>query len=584
MSASTAIIFDIIGRDNASDKFNKVGRSADGASGKMSKLGSAAKTAAKVGVFAVAAGAAVAGKALFEMAQGAAEDAAGAQKLATALKNTAGATDAQVAATEEWITAQGKALGVADDELRPALARLAGATGDVGKAQKLAALAMDISAGSGKSMEQVSTALMKAQNGQVAGLSRLGISTKNAEGKVISFEEAQRRLAKLHGGQAQASANTLQGKMDRLKLILGETGEEIGAKLIPVATKMADWFLNKGLPAIQKFGGWLGENIPPIVEKVKGVIASFTGEGSGKFSKFVEDVKAIFNDGVSIVRSIWDKFGSDIMTRAKEAIDATMQTLKGAFQVIRGIFKTVSSLLKGDWKGAWQGIKLILKGALNVLVGLVKNLWSTIKFTFSVAGKALKGIFVGIWDGIKTAARNGIGWLVDRVREIPGNLAALGTKFFNAGKDLVGKIVSGIKGAAGFASDFAGDIWEAVKGAINSGIGKLNSLLEFSIKVGPKSFSVNPPDIGYLARGTNNWRGGLAVVGEEGPELLNLPPGSRVTPHAQSMAAMRGMGGGVVNKFYITGALDPVAVGKQIEQILIKTQRATGRRFQVTTL
>lgn len=45
-----------------------------------------------------------------------------------------------------------------------------------------------------------------------------------------------------------------------------------------------------------------------------------------------------------------------------------------------------------------------------------------------------------------------------------------------------------------------------------------------------------------FAVGTRNAPGGLALVGERGPELVNIPQGSRVTPAAQTAAALNGMG------------------------------------------
>jgi hypothetical protein len=496
-----------------------------------------------------------------------------------ALKNTAGATDEQIASTEDWITAQGKALGVADDDLRPALAKLSAATHDVGKAQELAALSMDAAAGSGKSLEAVSKAVANAANGNVAGLAKLGISTKNAEGDTISFEQAQKRLAATFKGQAEKNANTLSGKMARLKLILGEAGEEIGAKLIPVVTKMADWFINKALPSIEAFGTYLKIVLPPIFEKIKAVIAQFTGDGSGKLSKFIEDVKQIWNDGVTIVTKLWEMFGKNIVQFLTSTVKNLFQILKGAFKIIRGIFKVFSSLLKGDWKGAWKGIQMILSGAKDIIMGLVKQLGNLLRFAFKNIGVALKAIFANIWDGIKNIARNGAEWLVDQIRAIPGRLADLGRAFLNAGKGLIGALLNGLGNVGSFVGGFAQDIWNGVKGAVNAGIDALNNLLEFDFKVHGIGFTVNAPDIPHLAKGTRSFGGGLAVVGEEGPELVNLPRGSGVTPHGQSMGALRSLdAGGVTINVY--GALDPVAVGRQIEQTLVKYQRATGRKVQ----
>lgn len=259
--ASTQLAFDLIARDRASDKFDKIGRSASGATAKF-------KSFAKAGALAVGAAAVVAGKALYEMGQAAAADESAQQKLALQLRNSAKATDAQIASTEGWIAAQGKALGVTDDELRPALARLVTATKDVGEAQKLAALAMDVSAGTGKSLQSVTEALMKAQNGSVSGLSRLGIATKDAAGETKSFDAVMKDMAATFQGQAATAAETTEGKFKRLSVMLDETKEAIGARLLPIAVKLADWFLRVGVPALEKFSTWIGDKVGPMVVRL----------------------------------------------------------------------------------------------------------------------------------------------------------------------------------------------------------------------------------------------------------------------------------------------------------------------------
>ncbi|MEV4474673.1 hypothetical protein [Nonomuraea sp. NPDC049504] len=82
-------------------------------------------------------------------------------------------------------------------------------------------------------------------------------------------------------------------------------------------------------------------------------------------------------------------------------------------------------------------------------------------------------------------------------------------------------------------------------------------------------FTVGVPQIPYLAKGGNIVGAGLAVVGEAGPELVSLPRGAQVTP--------LGRGGGDTYVFQITGALDPLAVAREVEKVLKKYARDTGR-------
>jgi hypothetical protein len=107
-------------------------------------------------------------------------------QLALALENSTGATKAQIAATEQSILQMSLATGVADDDLRPALARLVRSTSDTEKAQQLLATALDISAATGKPVEAIANSLAKAYDGNTASLGKLGVGVSTAELKTKS--------------------------------------------------------------------------------------------------------------------------------------------------------------------------------------------------------------------------------------------------------------------------------------------------------------------------------------------------------------------------------------------------------------
>lgn len=451
MASGRRITIEFLGNNSSLD------RAMSASSSRSAKFGDALKKAGKVAAFGLAAGAVIAGKALFDMTKAAIEDEASQKRLATALKLNADATRGQVSAVEDWITKQGLAKGVADDELRPALEKLVGATKDVGEAQKLATLGMDVAAGSGQSLESVAKALAKAQNGSLAGLSRLGIATKDAAGETITFEQAQKRLAAQFKGSAAAQADTLQGKMNRLKLILSETGEEIGAKLIPVVTRMADWFLKVGLPAITRFGGYLQRTLPPIFERVQAVVKKVMGGLRGDVGGNLGAVKQIIRDAVSIIRSLWARFGKYITEYVVKAFKNVRQIIGGTFKVIQGLFRAVSAALKGDWKGAWEGIKMILRGASQVIVGLVKQFANLVKTALKIGWSALKGIAGAAWDGIKAATVAGAKAYLDYIKSIPGRtksaLGDLGHLLWDAGTAIIQGLINGVTSKIGELED-----------------------------------------------------------------------------------------------------------------------------------
>lgn len=572
MAAGRKITVEFLGNNRDLD------RAMDHSASRAGKFGGALKKAGKVAALGLAAGAVIAGKALFDMTKAAVADEAAQKQLANTLKKAAGATDEQIAQTEEWITKQGELLGVTDDDLRPALSKLATATGDVTKAQELASLAMDVSAGSHKDLNQVVEAFQKAQNGSVGGLSRLGVATKDAEGKTKSFAEIQKDLAKTYEGAAATSAETLEGKMNRLKIQFSEAGEEIGSKLIPIVSQLVDWFVAKGLPAIQDFGGWLKDNLGPIFSNIGDVIASVMGGMNGDVNKNLTAVKDTVSGFISIVLSLWDMFGSDIISYVKTSFENARQYIGGALQVIAGIVKVFSSLLKGDWKGVWEGIKQILKGALDVILGVVKQAMNLLKLAFKLAWTAIKAIIGGVWDGIKQLVANGADKIVDAVKAIPGKIRDLAGKFKEAGKWVIEAMIDGLSKAGNFVADIAGKVWDAVKGMLNAAIDKINAALEFTIDPpGPGTVNINPPNIPHLAKGGIVSRPTLALIGEDGPEAV-VPLGRKNAPRG-GLGALMGGGGGEVS-----AVVQFVLDGRVIEQSLIRWSRESGRPLQVSTV
>lgn len=172
--------------------------------------------------------------------------------LAKALQNTVKATDAQIASTEKYISTQQLLFGVSDTKLRPALANLARATGDLGKAQDLTNLSLDIAAATGKDVESVSLALSKAYNGNLGALTRLGVPLDDSIIKTKDFEKAQAKLTELFGGAAAANADTYAGKLAILSEKTGELKESVGTLLLPQIQNLVDFANRTLLPALQQ--------------------------------------------------------------------------------------------------------------------------------------------------------------------------------------------------------------------------------------------------------------------------------------------------------------------------------------------
>ena len=236
--------------DDLKKKLGDADKAVESNASKISEFGKKAAVA-----FAVAAAAAVAyaGKLAIDGVKSAIEDEQAQLRLANALKTATGATEAQIKATEEYISKTQLATGVADNDLRNAFQRLSVTTKDVNASQKLLNLALDVSKGTGKDLATVTEALSKAYEGQDTKLARLGIGLSAADLKAMDFTETQKALSNLYGGAAAKNAETFQGRIDRLKQAFDEAKESVGAALLPIIERLIGYIFQYGEPIVNKF-------------------------------------------------------------------------------------------------------------------------------------------------------------------------------------------------------------------------------------------------------------------------------------------------------------------------------------------
>lgn len=237
---------------------------------------------------------------------------------------------------------------------------------------------------------------------------------------------------------------------------------------------------------VKEFGvvvGWVKANWP-LIEKT--------------ISTIMNAIKAVVELVWSGIKAFWDANGTTILKITSLVWDSIKTVISTVINLVLGILKTVMQVITGDWRGAWEtikktlstvweGIKTLISNQLSIIKTLLTTAWDFIKGATQKVFSGIKTTILGIWDGI----------------------------------------VAGIKGAVNL-----------IIGAINSMIKAMNRI-KFSIpdwvpNIGGKSWGFNIPTIPKLAAGGNIIRAGSTLVGENGPEILNLPAGASVTPLGKS--------------------------------------------------
>lgn len=302
--------------------------------------GTVAKTRFAFKKMAVPAAAAFSGIAAAAVAFGkaAADDQLAADQLALALRNNTKATDAAIKANEDFIATVSMQAAVADDDLRPALQKLAVGTKDLGKAQQLLQTALNVSAATGLDLSTVSDALAKGYNGNTKALAKLSPQLKKMIKDGSSFADVVKVLDNQFKGASKTFATSAAGSMKKLSITIDETKESIGAALLPVIQAV--------LPYLQKFAEWAQKNpttFKIIAIAIAAVAASIMAVNFAMalnpFTAAIAGIGLL----VAAVMVAWNKF-----TWFRDGVKAVWSAISGYVTTeINTIIKNINLLITG---------------------------------------------------------------------------------------------------------------------------------------------------------------------------------------------------------------------------------------------
>ena len=277
------------------------------------------------------------------------EDEASQNKLAQALRNTVDATDATIKSTEEYITRQQLAYGIADTKLRPALANLARATGDVGKAQQLTNLALDISTATSKDLESVSLSLAKAYNGNFGALTKLGIPLDDAIKKSGDFNLVQQELTRLFGGAASENTKTYAGQLAIVQQRIGELKEGIGVGLLPTLKTLLEQ-----VNIVAK--GFSGEDPQGLSNRARELAGEMNNNGAYSLGGSIRELTKALVTLFTAVTSDGDQTANSLQTLANalNAVANGITAIANAYSKAKSIGgKILDTIIIGEGKAGY---------------------------------------------------------------------------------------------------------------------------------------------------------------------------------------------------------------------------------------
>lgn len=338
---------------------------------------------------------------------------------------------------------------------------------------------------------------------------------------------------------ANVKYDTLSGALGGLwRTIQVDVLQPIGNQLIPYVTK--------GINAIQKFTDkWnkLGPATQKTIVKFAAVAAAAGPVllGFGKVSTGIGTLVSDTGKIGSVLKKLTGASGfsglAKVMTGpfgiAAAAVAATALLIYKNWDRIAPILQKIGDRFVEFWQ--------TVKPQLEPFIEFVEKIASYLKETF---GPVVEEIFnfagefiVGTFDTIGVAIDALLTMFEGIISFLNGVFKTDWESVWNGCKEFVGTAFSGL-------ADMVKVPINAVISIVNGAISKINSI-HFTVPewvpgIGGKGWEgLNIPQIPTLAKGTDNWQGGIVQISERGGEIVDLPSGSRVYPHDESVQIAR---------------------------------------------
>ena len=362
----------------------------------------------------------------------------------------------------------------------------------------------------------------------------------NADDRWNTLRETISKASDMYDGQGAAAGmaatqlDTLEGRVTIVKSSLEGLAISFGEILLPYVEQGVQWL--QGL--VDKFNSMDESEKKGIVRTLAMVAA---------IGPLLMGVGKLISLGAKLFGAISKVRGAfTAVSRAGGVLKALLGALSSPIAVVIAAVAALIAIIAvvvthfDMFKEAASRAMEKIKPHIESLQGKFEGLQAAVGPVIAFISDLLANVLVGAFEGLLSAVgpiMDGIGLAIEGVTDIINGVV----KFVNSIKDgdwrgafeglqhVVEGIMKVITGAIEAVTGVIGGVVEAIGGAID----KLKEFLHLNSQVEIKGGG--GMEFGENASGTANWRGGLTWVGEKGPELMDLPRGTKIYPHEASL-------------------------------------------------
>ena len=452
----------------------------------------------------------------------------------------------------------------------------------------------------------------KAMGGNASALSRVGITMSEAEAETIKNGTAMERAATVAkvlqnnvGGVNKALGETPEGKIVKTNRQYAAMAKDLGMMLLPIKAKFVETF-GAILPIVREKMGGIFSQVTTIMDKLA---TWFQSNG--------DQLANALGNGLNLAVKAFEILGEAVMfflNNANVLVPLLAAIVAGftafnAITTVVGVFKSFQAATKGA-QTTMAALNMVMAAnpavlialAIAALIALIVVLvmhWDQVKAVATAVWEAIANEVAYVSNAISTFIAGIVAWFSEAWNTIETTVSSVWNSIvstcyefvmaviayvaylyegfletFSPIVDAVSQIFNGItdfivgvftgnwdqawsgvteifKGYFDLVKSIAGGVIDWVTEKLNWIGDKIAAIKETAGNVIAKVTGNNE---NHNATGTQYWQGGQTYVNENNRgELINLPNGSQIIPHDESMRQLANKQGGVVVNVNIDG-------------------------------
>ena len=362
--------------------------------------------------------------------------------------------------------------GIGDDTTVALQAMLISTGRTTDETMRIIKLAADYSAATGKSFQTSVEQINKTFGGSARELGQLFPELKELSKEELQAGDAITILEQKFGGFSEKLANTAATSVAKFNESWGDMKEALGEAIMPAVQ-----------PILENLVKFLND---PVIPTIQG-FAPIVKEIFSAVEEIIIGLKPVVEPVLQWFADVWGK-----------TIAPNIQAL---WEIVKNVFGLIAAIIKGDWSTAWNEAKKIVEN----VVGIIKNSLTPLTDFAKKIWDGVKGAWTSAWEGLKAAVKGPIDAIIS---------------FFAPVIEAVQIVIKGIEAANQFIT--------GEKRVGNFLVDKNNKVIGEYIKNKDGTETLK-----RYAKGTQGAAPGLALVGEEGPELVVFNGGESVIPNNQ---------------------------------------------------